>query len=188
MASYGDFRVETQETLTPVFLLFASSNYSGIASLLISERKETPNRTSTTPSDSKKVQDQEQGHIIKSSHISDGNEDTITASQGHGKQLSHEIQKPINKVQEDDMAIVENPMAKSPKTKKPSFFESFHVLKDPQFMSLTLAELTASIGYLIPYYYMQSKFPIKKRNINRAVFLLSAHPHANGNNPCLMPI
>ncbi|KAF9318816.1 hypothetical protein BG003_010544 [Podila horticola] len=104
----------------------------------------------------KKVQDQEQGHIIKSSHISDGNEDTITASQGHGKQLSHEIQKPINKVQEDDMAIVENPMAKSPKTKKPSFFESFHVLKDPQFMSLTLAELTASIGYLIPYYYMQT--------------------------------
>lgn len=40
--------------------------------------------------------------------------------------------------------------------KKPSFFQSLHVLKDPQFMSLTLANVTVSIGYLVPLYYMQS--------------------------------
>ncbi|KAG0205395.1 hypothetical protein BGX28_003016 [Mortierella sp. GBA30] len=42
------------------------------------------------------------------------------------------------------------------KDKKPSFFQSLHVFKDPQFLSLTLAELAASIGYLIPLYYMQT--------------------------------
>ncbi|KAF9933616.1 hypothetical protein FBU30_005055 [Linnemannia zychae] len=40
--------------------------------------------------------------------------------------------------------------------KKPSFFQSLHVLKDPQFMSLTLANITVSIGYLVPLYYMQT--------------------------------
>ncbi|KAG0072123.1 hypothetical protein BGZ89_008020 [Linnemannia elongata] len=40
--------------------------------------------------------------------------------------------------------------------KKPSFFQSLHVLKDPQFMSLTLANVTVSIGYLVPLYYMQT--------------------------------
>lgn len=39
----------------------------------------------------------------------------------------------------------------------PSFFQSLHVFKNPQFLSLTMAELAASIGYLIPLYYMQSK-------------------------------
>ncbi|KAF9352407.1 hypothetical protein BGX26_009768 [Mortierella sp. AD094] len=42
------------------------------------------------------------------------------------------------------------------KNKKPSFFQALHVFKDPQFLSLTLAELTASIGYLIPLYFMQT--------------------------------
>jgi hypothetical protein len=42
--------------------------------------------------------------------------------------------------------------------RKPSFFQSLHVLKDPQFMSLTLANVTVSIGYLVPLYYMQSMF------------------------------
>lgn len=40
---------------------------------------------------------------------------------------------------------------------KPGFFESFKVFRDPQFLALTMAELTASVGYLIPLYYMQSK-------------------------------
>ncbi|KAF8987655.1 hypothetical protein BGZ52_003445 [Haplosporangium bisporale] len=145
----------------------------GIASLLISERKENP-PTSTTPYDGEKVQDQEQGHkkvqdqehgqiIIKSAPMSDESEDasvtkneiTITASQEQGKQLSHEVQKPFDKVRDGDKGTVLDPTTE-PKAKKPSFFESFHVLKDPRFMSLTLAELTASIGYLIPYYYMQT--------------------------------
>ncbi|KAG0351016.1 hypothetical protein BGZ54_003460, partial [Gamsiella multidivaricata] len=39
---------------------------------------------------------------------------------------------------------------------RPSFFQSLHVFKDPRFLSLTLAELAASIGYLIPLYYMQT--------------------------------
>ncbi|KAF9106230.1 hypothetical protein BGX29_010103 [Mortierella sp. GBA35] len=38
----------------------------------------------------------------------------------------------------------------------PSFFQSLHVLKDPQFLSLTLANVTVSIGYLVPLYYMQT--------------------------------
>ncbi|KAF9999848.1 hypothetical protein BGZ80_003311 [Entomortierella chlamydospora] len=42
------------------------------------------------------------------------------------------------------------------KNNKPSFFQALHVFKDPQFLSLTLAELTASIGYLIPLYFMQT--------------------------------
>ncbi|KAF9584742.1 hypothetical protein BGW38_005326 [Lunasporangiospora selenospora] len=40
--------------------------------------------------------------------------------------------------------------------KRPSFFQSIRIFKDPQFLSLTLAELAASIGYLIPLYYMQT--------------------------------
>ncbi|KAF9105830.1 hypothetical protein BGX27_009419 [Mortierella sp. AM989] len=42
------------------------------------------------------------------------------------------------------------------KNRKPTFFQALHVFKDPQFLSLTLAELTASIGYLIPLYFMQT--------------------------------
>ena len=38
-----------------------------------------------------------------------------------------------------------------------SFFEALKVFKDPQFLSLSVAELAASIGFLIPLYYMQSK-------------------------------
>ncbi|KAF9173116.1 hypothetical protein BGX21_003719 [Mortierella sp. AD011] len=39
---------------------------------------------------------------------------------------------------------------------RPSFFQALHVFKNPQFLSLTLAELTVSIGYLIPLYFMQT--------------------------------
>ncbi|KAF9572454.1 hypothetical protein EC968_009932 [Mortierella alpina] len=36
------------------------------------------------------------------------------------------------------------------------FFEALKVFKDPRFLSLSLAELAASIGFLIPLYYMQT--------------------------------
>ncbi|KAF9585995.1 hypothetical protein BGW38_010594 [Lunasporangiospora selenospora] len=39
---------------------------------------------------------------------------------------------------------------------RPSFVEALRVFKDPQFLSLSLAELSASIGFLIPMYYMQT--------------------------------
>ncbi|KAI8599728.1 major facilitator superfamily domain-containing protein, partial [Dissophora ornata] len=39
---------------------------------------------------------------------------------------------------------------------RPSFLQSLHVFRDPRFLSLTIAELAASIGYLIPLYYMQT--------------------------------
>ncbi|KAF9956681.1 hypothetical protein BGZ72_002567 [Mortierella alpina] len=42
------------------------------------------------------------------------------------------------------------------RAKKPSFFQALHVFRDPRFMSLTLAEFTASLGYLIPLYFMQT--------------------------------
>jgi hypothetical protein len=41
--------------------------------------------------------------------------------------------------------------------KKPSFFAAVKIVRDPRFLSLSLAELAASIGVLIPLYYMQSK-------------------------------
>ncbi|KAF9932890.1 hypothetical protein FBU30_007049 [Linnemannia zychae] len=53
---------------------------------------------------------------------------------------------------EDDMD--EKLELKSNETK--SFFEALKVYKDPQFLSLSLGELAASIGYLIPLYYMQT--------------------------------
>ncbi|KAF8940715.1 hypothetical protein BGZ58_005043 [Dissophora ornata] len=42
------------------------------------------------------------------------------------------------------------------KQQRPSFLQSLHVFRDPRFLSLTIAELAASIGYLIPLYYMQT--------------------------------
>ncbi|KAG0317088.1 hypothetical protein BGZ97_005921 [Linnemannia gamsii] len=53
---------------------------------------------------------------------------------------------------EDD--VDEKPEA-SMKSDK-SFFEALKVFKDPQFLSLSIAELAASIGFLIPLYYMQT--------------------------------
>ncbi|KAH7059735.1 major facilitator superfamily domain-containing protein [Linnemannia elongata] len=41
-------------------------------------------------------------------------------------------------------------------TEDKSFFEALKVFKDPQFLSLSIAELAASIGFLIPLYYMQT--------------------------------
>lgn len=45
-------------------------------------------------------------------------------------------------------------------TEDKSFFEALKVFKDPQFLSLSIAELAASIGFLIPLYYMQSMFSL----------------------------
>ncbi|KAG0264933.1 hypothetical protein BG011_005855 [Mortierella polycephala] len=41
-------------------------------------------------------------------------------------------------------------------TEKTPFFEALKVFKDPRFLSLSLAELAASVGFLIPLYYMQT--------------------------------
>lgn len=37
------------------------------------------------------------------------------------------------------------------------FFAELKVFKNPQFLSLTFAELAASVGFLIPMYYFQSR-------------------------------
>ncbi|KAF8940355.1 major facilitator superfamily domain-containing protein [Dissophora ornata] len=55
------------------------------------------------------------------------------------------------KAEELDSELVEKT-----EEKQPSFFEALKVFKDPQFLSLSLAELAASIGVLIPLYYMQT--------------------------------
>ncbi|KAI1316228.1 hypothetical protein EDD11_010275 [Mortierella claussenii] len=39
---------------------------------------------------------------------------------------------------------------------KPSFFEALRVFRDGQFLSLSLAELTASFAFLVPLYFMQT--------------------------------
>ncbi|KAF9100269.1 hypothetical protein BGX29_009302 [Mortierella sp. GBA35] len=53
---------------------------------------------------------------------------------------------------EDD----ENEKAEASIGEDKSFFEALKVFKDPQFLSLSIAELAASIGFLIPLYYMQT--------------------------------
>ncbi|KAG0298545.1 hypothetical protein BGZ96_010591 [Linnemannia gamsii] len=59
--------------------------------------------------------------------------------------------------EKDPEQLIELKQEQAPWTRgKPSFFQSLHVLKDPQFMSLTLANVTVSIGYLVPLYYMQT--------------------------------
>ncbi|KAG0376484.1 ATPase of 26S proteasome regulatory subunit 4 [Mortierella sp. AD032] len=53
----------------------------------------------------------------------------------------------------------ENDMDEKPESslgEDKSFFEALKVFKDPQFLSLSVAELAASIGFLIPLYYMQT--------------------------------
>lgn len=54
---------------------------------------------------------------------------------------------------------IEDEMDEKPEasiTEDKSFFEALKVFKDPQFLSLSIAELAASIGFLIPLYYMQT--------------------------------
>ncbi|KAF8953554.1 hypothetical protein BGZ46_003182, partial [Entomortierella lignicola] len=52
-----------------------------------------------------------------------------------------------------EIIIMEELNKKKPKS---TFFQALHVFRNPQFLSLTFAELTASIGYLIPLYFMQT--------------------------------
>ncbi|KAF9192712.1 hypothetical protein BGZ50_008269 [Haplosporangium sp. Z 11] len=64
-----------------------------------------------------------------------------------------------NQDKNQDCPVVDNNsinVCNSDEQEKPSFFQSLHMFKDPQFLSLAFAELAASIGYLIPLYYMQT--------------------------------
>lgn len=70
-----------------------------------------------------------------------------------GMEMSSDISKSSKKT---DLSAVEEARQLQEQA-KPGFFESLKVFRDPQFLALTMAELAASIGYLIPLYYMQSK-------------------------------
>lgn len=67
-----------------------------------------------------------------------------------------EMSSDLHKTDKADLSAIEEARQLQAQT-KPGFFESFKVFRDPQFLALTMAELTASVGYLIPLYYMQSK-------------------------------
>lgn len=67
-----------------------------------------------------------------------------------------EVKQPEPKHSEKGEGPTSDDTEESPE-KKPSFFAAVKVFKDPRFLLLSLAELAASIGFLIPLYYMQSK-------------------------------
>ncbi|KAF9433392.1 hypothetical protein BGZ76_009508 [Entomortierella beljakovae] len=85
---------------------------------------------------------------------------------GHVENTDHEDQQDQEQQQTDQERTINGECSKitensnteidSKKKQKPSFFQALHIFKDPQFLSLTLAEFTASIGYLIPLYFMQT--------------------------------
>ncbi|KAF9337834.1 hypothetical protein BG006_002199 [Podila minutissima] len=100
----------------------------GTASCLISERKDLPTYESV-PQEG--FPEEEQEGMELSSDISKSSKKTDLSAVEEARQLQEQV--------------------------KPGFFESLKVFRDPQFLALTMAELAASIGYLIPLYYMQSK-------------------------------
>ncbi|KAF9302708.1 hypothetical protein BGZ74_004976 [Mortierella antarctica] len=99
----------------------------GTASCLISERKDLPTYESV-PQEGFPEEEQE------------------------GMEMSSDISKSSKKT---DLSAVEEARQLQEQA-KPGFFESLKVFRDPQFLALTMAELAASIGYLIPLYYMQT--------------------------------
>ncbi|KAI8361570.1 major facilitator superfamily domain-containing protein [Mortierella sp. GBAus27b] len=98
----------------------------GGASMLIAEKKVDPKQLSIHLEEEQARQDQER---------------TITG----------DLEKASELASIDDIEV----NAKS-SGKEPSFFQALYVFKNPQFLSLTIAEFGASIGYLIPLYYMQT--------------------------------
>ncbi|KAG0032706.1 hypothetical protein BGZ81_010214 [Podila clonocystis] len=99
----------------------------GTASCLISERKDLPTYESVPQEGST---EEEQEGMEMSSNVSKLGKKTDLSAAEEARQLQAQA--------------------------KPSFFESLKVFRDPQFLALTMAELAASIGYLIPLYYMQT--------------------------------
>ncbi|KAF9998625.1 hypothetical protein BGZ79_007707 [Entomortierella chlamydospora] len=78
-------------------------------------------------------------------------------------------EKPVDneKREEDQLDDVE----KAPED-KPSFFAAVKVFKDPRFLSLSIAELIASIAFLIPLYYMQTYAVFVGISVERGALIL----------------
>jgi hypothetical protein len=81
------------------------------------------------------------------------------------RESGKKVKEPVAMTDVEIGAISEK-LASSVPEKKPTalaaakaFFAELKVFKDPQFLSLTCAEIAASIGFLIPMYYFQSKCP-----------------------------
>jgi len=72
------------------------------------------------------------------------------------EQQGMEMSSDLHKTDKADLSATEEARQLQAQA-KPGFFESLKVFRDPQFLALTMAEMAASIGYLIPLYYMQSK-------------------------------
>ncbi|KAF9391272.1 hypothetical protein CPB97_007078 [Podila verticillata] len=98
----------------------------GTASCLISERDDLPSYESVS-------------------------QESSTGEEQEGMEMSSDLQK----TDKADLSATEEARQLQAQI-KPGFFESFKVFRDPQFLALTMAELTASVGYLIPLYYMQT--------------------------------
>ncbi|KAF9411092.1 hypothetical protein BGZ94_001446 [Podila epigama] len=116
--------------------------------------------------DERKVINQEHGQSKSNSNISSTIESQHAASHDaksftskesvHTSEKETEVPLPVPAVAHSSEALSEQIAEVGKKGMVATLKESFQVLKNPQFMSLTLAEFTASIGYLIPYYYMQT--------------------------------
>ncbi|KAG0267498.1 hypothetical protein BG011_004532 [Mortierella polycephala] len=114
----------------------------GSASWLIAEKKELiPEQDATVALGSKEVQKDQEYTIIPENEKDCG--DYQDRNQGKNQDGSE--------VDNNNTDVGNNE-----EQKKSSFFQSLRMFKDPQFLSLTFAELAASIGYLIPLYYMQT--------------------------------
>ncbi|KAG0335813.1 hypothetical protein BG004_008306, partial [Podila humilis] len=101
----------------------------GSASCLISEHRDLPAYESLPQENS--AGEEEQGMEMQSPDLEKSAKSAMSATeQARAKQMQEET--------------------------SPGFFETMKVFKDPQFLALTMAELCASIGYLIPLYYMQT--------------------------------
>lgn len=82
------------------------------------------------------------------------------------RESGKKAKEPVAAITDVEIGAISEKLASAVPEQKPaglavikSFFAELKVFKNPQFLSLTFAEIAASIGFLIPMYYFQSKFP-----------------------------
>ncbi|KAG0281964.1 hypothetical protein BGZ95_000029 [Linnemannia exigua] len=119
----------------------------GLASLLIKEKKDDLDSLLATIAHQEETlnNSKDQEHTLGGSSTDYGETTTV---------CEKDPEQPITTTIEQQEQEQKQELSRN--NKKPSFLQSLHVLKDPQFLSLTLANVTVSIGYLVPLYYMQT--------------------------------
>ncbi|KAF9305476.1 hypothetical protein BGZ74_010142 [Mortierella antarctica] len=79
------------------------------------------------------------------------------------RESGKKAKEPVAAITDVEIGAISEKLASAVPEQKPtglavvkSFFAELKVFKDPQFLSLTFAEIAASIGFLIPMYYFQT--------------------------------